>query len=207
MQEDIHVQELSPPSFGPAVAIAGVLAWALIVGAGFLWLTEFKTTGGEQQEAPRLWPAESSLRRSKGANTLVVFLHPKCVCSRATLGELAVIMNSAKNLAALVVYAPIDGAPLESEESWKTAKSIPGTTLVVDRDGAEARRFGGYTSGQVVLYDAAGRLQFAGGITGSRGHAGDNVGRRAVQDILAGKPTRWQRHAVFGCALGNRGGA
>jgi len=207
MPEEAQAREFSRQSAGSAVAIAGVLAWALAVGAGFQWLAQYKTTEGAQQEAPRLWPAGSSLGPSRGGSTLVLFLHPKCICSRATLGELAVILNGARNLSALVVFSPVDGAPLESEESWNTARAIPGTTLVVDRDGAEAKRFGAYTSGQVVFYDAAGRLRFAGGITGSRGHVGDNMGRRAVQELLAGKPTRWHGHAVFGCALGNPGGA
>ena len=32
-----------------------------------------------------------------------------------------------------------------------------------------------WTSGETMLYDASGRLVFAGGITGSRGHGGDNA--------------------------------
>lgn len=46
------------------------------------------------------------------------------------------------------------------------------------------RRFGAYTSGQVMLYDTDRRLAFNGGITGSRGHEGNNKGRQAITDWI-----------------------
>jgi hypothetical protein len=82
---------------------------------------------------------------------------------------------------------------------WETAAAVPGVRVVRD-DGAEAWRFGARVSGQVMVYDHAGRLQFSGGITGARGHEGDNAGRDAIEALLAGRP-----HAasafVFGCLL------
>jgi len=70
-----------------------------------------------------------------------------------------------------------------------------------DDDGVEAARFGAATSGQVILYDRDGRLLFSGGITASRGHAGDNDGRDAIVSLLGGG--RGTRHSspVFGCSL------
>jgi hypothetical protein len=175
-------------------ARAAVVAWALLAGAGLHWLAQYKTTPGAQQEAPRLWPADSKLPHAPGRNSLLLFLHPQCPCSRATLEELAQIHGDA---AISIVFS--DSAAFEGS-SWDTAQKI-GAAISVDKDGLEAARFGAHTSGQVILYDAAGRLQFAGGITASRGHLGDNIGRQAVQDVLAGRPARWDTHAVFGCAL------
>jgi hypothetical protein len=177
---------------------AAVLVWALLVGAGFHWFNQYKTTPGAQQEAPRLWPAGSRLKPGKGQSSLLLFLHPQCDCSRATLDELKVIASGARNVAISIVVEELEGVPLQGGP-WH--ESIPGAAVVFDKDGAEARQFGARTSGQVDLYDAAGRLQFSGGITASRGHAGDNTGRQAVQDLLAGKPARLSSHAVFGCAL------
>jgi len=71
----------------------------------------------------------------------------------------------------------------------------------VDVDGVEARRFGVATSGSTLLYDAAGNLLFLGGITGARGHSGDNAGMSAV---LAGIRTGCadpDQTPVFGCSL------
>jgi hypothetical protein len=181
-----------------ALPAAAVLVWALLVGAGFHWFNQYKTTPGAQLDAPRLWPADSSVKPGKGRSSLLLFLHPQCDCSRATLEELKVILNGARDVSASIVVEELDGVPLQGGP-WQ--ESIPGATVVFDKNGAEAKRFGARTSGQVYLYDAAGRLQFSGGITASRGHAGDNTGRQAVQDLLAGKPAHWDTHAVFGCAL------
>jgi hypothetical protein len=73
---------------------------------------------------------------------------------------------------------------------------------VVDEGGREARRFGASVSGQTVVYDQGGRLRFAGGITGARGHAGDNAGRRQVMRQLASSAGAGGATPVFGCELG-----
>ena len=66
----------------------------------------------------------------------------------------------------------------------RDAAAIPGVLTFRDEDGDEARRFGAATSGHVMLYDAAGRLHFSGGITPARGHEGDSLGRDAVIDLI-----------------------
>ena len=83
---------------------------------------------------------------------------------------------------------------------WERAGRIRGARRVVDAAGQEAKRFGAKTSGFTLVFDRAGMRRFEGGITGSRGHAGDNVGRRAVELLLAGDRGP-DAHAVFGCAL------
>ena len=78
---------------------------------------------------------------------------------------------------------------------------IPGVRVLVDVDGREAARFGARTSGTVLVYSPHGALLFAGGITASRGHSGDNLGRDAVVTILdRGQPDRTAT-PVFGCPL------
>jgi hypothetical protein len=58
-----------------------------------------------------------------------------------------------------------------------------------------------WTSGETMLYDASGRLVFAGGITGSRGHGGDNAGEDAVVAALLGGSGGASEAPVYGCAL------
>jgi hypothetical protein len=53
----------------------------------------------------------------------------------------------------------------------------------------------------VILYDAAGRLRFSGGITAARGHAGDNLGRSAIVELLEGDSPTATATPVFGCSL------
>jgi hypothetical protein len=73
--------------------------------------------------------------------------------------------------------------------------------VVIDEGGVEAARFEALTSGQVVLYDGEGRLQFSGGITGARGHLGDNLGLRRVMSLLRGAEPDRTDSPVFGCPL------
>ena len=75
-----------------------------------------------------------------------------------------------------------------------------------DLDGVEAQRFGAATSGQAFLYNQAGALLFKGGITASRGHSGDNLGRDAVVDLVTSGVASVSAAPVFGCSLlGARG--
>ena len=47
------------------------------------------------------------------------------------------------------------------------------------------------------------RLLFSGGITVARGHAGDNTGRGAIEELIDGETAVSRRTPVFGCALYN----
>jgi hypothetical protein len=105
------------------------------------------------------------------------------------------------NTTVIFLHPPGVGTDWGQTDTWDAAGRIPGVSRVVDRDGTEAARFGARTSGHVVLYDSNDRLLFAGGITESRGHAGDNMGRREVERALATEPALFTRHEVFGCAF------
>jgi len=100
----------------------------------------------------------------------------------------------------LFVKPPGSAENWEKTDLWQSAANIPGVSVVVD-DGAEALRFHAVTSGQTALYDVAGRLLFSGGITGSRGHAGDNAGRSAIVSLLNTGEAEQTETSVFGCDL------
>ena len=76
-----------------------------------------------------------------------------------------------------------------------------GVRVHLDAEGAERRRFGIHTSGQVLVYDAAGRLAFAGGVTAARGHEGPNPGQAALTALLRDGSPASSNWAVFGCPL------
>jgi hypothetical protein len=84
---------------------------------------------------------------------------------------------------------------------WKSAAAIPGVTVREDVNGAQARLFGAETSGYVLLFDTHGRLLFKGGITGSRGHAGDNAGENAIIAWSNGQAAGLDKTPVYGCSL------
>jgi hypothetical protein len=72
---------------------------------------------------------------------------------------------------------------------------------VVDTGAVEAVRFGAQTSGLTLLFNEQGECLFSGGITASRGHAGDNIGRQAIVSCLANQRPQTNRAPTFGCAL------
>jgi len=133
--------------------------------------------------------------------------HPRCPCTAASVGELAQIMAQLEGkIAAYVLFIQPKGTgnAWEDTDLRRSAEAIPGVKVILDPDGVEAGRFGAETSGHTLVYGADGRLLFSGGITASRGHAGDNVGASAIIALLNHqKPVRTQT-LVFGCSLGHQ---
>jgi hypothetical protein len=93
------------------------------------------------------------------------------------------------------------GEGWEQTDLWRTAKRLRDVSVVRDDDGVEARAFGAATSGQTLLYDRNGHLQFSGGVTGSRAHQGDNAGRQSLLALLNGGHNVRTATNVYGCPL------
>jgi hypothetical protein len=182
---------------------AGAL-WLLTVGAGMGIVWDHALQPGKAGTPPLQWPVETRIPRNPHGATIVLFAHPKCPCTRASLGELARILARCDGLATVVAaFVRPEGLPEDwvRTDVWDIAAAIPGVTVLRDDEGVEAARFGAATSGQTVLYDADGRLLFTGGITAARGHAGDNPGHDAIVSWLrVGKADR-SESSVFGCPL------
>jgi hypothetical protein len=167
-------------------------------------LLSYGFTQGATGVTPRAWPAASRVRPAPGLATLVMLAHPQCPCTRASLRELELLMARLNGrLTAQVLFYRPEHAPADwaSSDLWETASRIPGVSTGWDWAGAEARRFGGATSGHVVVYDAPGRLIFSGGITASRGHSGDNAGRSAIVSALLYGVSERTSTPIFGCSL------
>ena len=169
--------------------IAAGMLWLGLIGAGLRVIWGYENSPGVAATPANYWPVESRLERTPGRATLVMLAHPHCPCTRASMGELAQVMArlQGKVAAYVLFYTPRgsnrtggSGLGWENTELRRTAGQIPGVTVLSDVDGAEARRFGAETSGHTLLFDSTGRLLFNGGITGSRGHSGDNVGESAI---------------------------
>lgn len=178
--------------------------WACAVAAGLAVMVRYENTPGHSEQTPPDWPASSRIPRPGGHPSLVLFAHPHCPCTNATMGELARIMARCEGKldASVVFFSPESSAPgWEQTALRREAVAIPGVRVLDDKDGREARRFGAETSGQTMLYDARGHLLFSGGITASRGHSGDNAGSSAIASFVnAGRADRKSTPA-FGCSL------
>lgn len=180
------------------------LLWVGMILCGMSLLWKYQTTPGEGAHAPAHWPAESDISWNAFRPTLIMFAHPRCPCTRASLSELAQIMayGSERVDARVEFFKPADFPPdWEKTDLWAAAAAIPGVSVSCDIDGSAARRFGATTSGYVVLYNTKGELVFQGGITGSRGHTGANTGRNAILSILSHGNSEKQQTLTFGCPL------
>ncbi len=189
----------------PVVAL--LVAWLASLGAGEYWLLHYRFAPGGAAAGPAVWPGESSVRPAAGRFTLLLFAHPHCPCSRASLAMLARVVARAEDRADVyVLFVRPAGAPDGWERSglWSAAAAVPGVRVLADGEGAEALRFGAETSGVALLYDPRLRLTFRGGITSGRGHEGDNAGCSALIERLAGRGQAYREFPVFGCPLFDR---
>jgi hypothetical protein len=159
----------------------------MIVSAG-LWMVWAGDHQPEDAAVTITWPDPSGLERDPSGPTLVLMAHPLCTCTSDSLAELADILARARTRPKTYVVFLRPAAVADGWEQtylWRLAESLPDVTVLTDRDGGIAQRFGAATSGQTFLYDAGGILLFAGGIAGSRAHPGDGDGPDAVLELLA----------------------
>lgn len=179
------------------------IAWGTAVVSGFVAAERHAGTAGAAGRPVAEWPAGSTLTRDASRPTLLVFLHPRCPCSKATVEELSrLLARCGDRMRTEVVFAtdPALGADWREGGTWQAVGELPGVLRHEDADGTQARLFGARTSGQALLFGADGATLFAGGLTAARGHAGDNPGEAAIRElVLHGRGAR--SAPVFGCAL------
>jgi hypothetical protein len=186
-------------------ALLGFSALSTLFGMGAL--IRFDQTAGSANTPPPQWPALSAIKRFNGRPEILVFVHPFCSCTDATIAELAQLSVRKKPGAITPRVTVLFFRPHNSgwvpNGLWKKAQSLEDAYVAWDDDGLEAKRFGARVSGYALLYSTEGNLLFRGGITGSRGHQGDNYG---LDELAASLDLNRPSHAsgqVFGCALGN----
>jgi hypothetical protein len=182
------------------------ITWIAAVAFGLGTLFQYENAPGRVGTLPREW-SSTEIVRATDRPTLVMLAHPHCPCTSASLGELAQIMARLQGkVAAYVLLVKPKGAGRDWEDTdlRRSAEAIPGVQVLFDLDGAEARRFGAETSGHTLLFGADGRLLFSGGITASRGHAGDNVGESSLVSLVNHQTPARTETLVFGCSLANR---
>jgi hypothetical protein len=186
------------------VLIGIVAAWlgTVVVGMGLLFA--YSVTPGDAAQAPAQWPADASLARDPDRHTLVLVAHPKCSCTRASIAELSRLMTRLQGrVRGYVLFIKPEelGADWERTDLWRSASILDDVTVVADPDGVQAGLFGAKTSGQVYLFSPAGELQFEGGITPTRSHQGDSVGRQRIVSLVTEGRSDRDSSAVYGCSL------
>jgi hypothetical protein len=186
---------------------SGVLAtliglWILGAILGMVALWRFESTAGAAPANPATWPVTASIRPQPSRATMVLFAHPKCPCTRASLENISALAREfATTTDAHVVFLQPtrEGHDWSNTELCATATRDPHLNVTFDSDGVEAQRFGVATSGHVLLYDANGALLFSGGVTSGRGQSGRSPHVDTLVESLRGG--QHARVAVFGCPL------
>jgi len=180
--------------------------WLLSIGLGLHALLQYKGTPGNADATPQKWPANQIISPPADKPLLVMFAHPRCACTKASLEQLNILCGRGKGSfdAAILFFEPENppGAWTKTD-LIESARSMPGLRVFFDDGGNVAKRFGVQTSGHTLLYGPQGNLLFSGGITGARGHLGDNRGCDAVLKLVRNEsiaPDR-AKSDVFGCAL------
>jgi hypothetical protein len=196
---------IAAPSRAPSALTSCVgAAWLLVVLAGAAFMMVYANTPGPAGAAPLDWPGSTIVSPGQENPVLMMFLHPHCPCSTASVEELSRLMARCQGRVEVHVFflRPARMTPdWVHSDSWQSAALIPGVAVHFDDEGREALRFGAKTSGEVELFDASGHLVFHGGITAARGHAGDNNGLDAVQEFILHQSLLQSNAPVFGCSL------
>ncbi|NND97690.1 MAG: RedB protein [Pirellulaceae bacterium] len=204
--------------------------WCFVLAVGFGALTIYSATPGQASTeslqvtaSPKWYRAQvSSIQREFNPPLgLEMFVHPRCPCTRASLGELEKIMSrlDGELIAAVWMYHPQhEPASWAYTDLWRKAESLPGVSVLADRNGEYSKHRGATTSGHVVLFDHRGQPCFQGGITAARGHAGDNLGSGSViaivkermqgsnmsDQLTKSSKKKWTlRTNVYGCPIQN----
>jgi hypothetical protein len=182
--------------------------WLIGILFGLFGLSAYSHTASQSAVVSansNFWPKESTLPRPTRP-MLLLFAHPRCACSRASLAELERLMPALLGkIDVRILFIVPHGQSLEwaKQDLWDQSKLIPGIDVSLDVNGREAQIFGAKTSGQSFLFSNTGEKIFSGGLTVSRGHMGDSIGRMALLDFVKTGKLTSLHSPVFGCALQN----
>src|SRR5437762_652596 len=108
---------------------AAIAAWAGVAAWGFHALAREDFTAGPAGSPAPTWPESATLLRDPRRPTLVMFAHPRCPCTRASLDELAEVMARAPGrFRAYVVFFEPEAADRAwaRGRSWDKAAAIKG---------------------------------------------------------------------------------
>jgi hypothetical protein len=187
-----------------ALAYVAMATWAVLVVAALGGLAAYSFAPGPQSAPPPRGQFQPSDASNDDRFELVMAVHPKCPCTRASVGELARLVARFPDQLRCTVLAY---RPANADADWdetvliQSARQQPHTTVVFDDEGKHVRELGMSTSGSVILYSPAGKPEYWGGITMARGHAGDSIGSDAIHAILTGRTPDRRTAPVFGCAI------
>ncbi len=183
------------------LAVSLVL-WAVAVAVAVGALMTYGNRPGELGEPAPTWSLEALGEPATDRPTLVMFVHPKCPCTRASLEQVAKVQAARPHAFDLqfVIFVPTDEVgDWRNSDLIAFALRLAPEGVQFDSGGVLTKDAGARVSGTVAFYSTDGRLQFWGGVTPARGHQGPAAGLEAIRDLIDGNDAASRRAAVFGC--------
>jgi hypothetical protein len=169
---------------------AAICLGLLFACIGIAWIarTCFSSKAMPVAQTPAQWPIESSIAKDGKSPTMVMFVEPESQDARACMDELRRVVMDKEVNAVVVIRQPEQSADQSPDSPLiRAASQLPNTTIVVDHTGREAEYFHVQQSGQCLLYDQMGRLQFEGNLASSNSSsATPQNDRHQIDFILAG---------------------
>ncbi len=187
----------------PSFSFLPIIIWAATVCFGFAALLAYASSPGQLAVTAGHWPQESQLLLSNQQPTLLVFVHPACPCTRATLENLQKSLTTQTVKLQVVCLTPpdhYDRSELACNAALQSLKQQLDAEHLFD-DGTEIANFAAATSGQCLLYSPSGTLIFSGGVTSSRGHLGGNAGLSTLLRQIHSPESDAEVFPVFGCSI------
>ena len=178
-------------------------AWLCCCAAATAWVTIYSHTPNDAGAAQPKLADGGLIQLDQARPTVVMFVHPRCPCTQASVEGLARLQRKFQDRFALrVVFNVPRGMAPDWHQStlWDSVGRLPDCERLVDMGGHITNQAGAETSGTVALYEPDGRLVFWGGVTASRGHAGDSPGSDALASYFKDKPFPVQTD-IFGCQM------
>lgn len=185
-----------------------LVCFGLVFATGTHALTNYSTKPGQQtliiHDVSNV-DAVQKLRNECGLEDdyALLFVHPHCPCTTATVRNLQRILAVQAQTFDLV---SIVFCPDEKSDDWVRSGLIQslesmGSRIRIDRDAQLARELGVHCSGHLLFYSANGKLKFSGGITPSRGHEGTSRCGAEFKKALNQLPISRVCWPVYGCSL------
>jgi hypothetical protein len=195
-------------------SIFSVVVWLVAALGAFIYLNYYSTRAGAVGNLPQPERVKEFSSDAKSP-VIMAFIHPKCKCSDATVDELSdLLMNIAPEKKPKVVT--LFYYPSEKKADWVTETRLYKKVLekkdwqiALDQGGVQAYTWGALTSGYIVYMDNQGEIKLHGGITESRGHRGESLGKIDLKKAILNSEVRNQETNVasfaeeptFGCAM------
>lgn len=147
------------------------------------------------------------LAQPSEAFQIVIFAHPFCPCTQATLDKLDESLTrfpAKTSIRVIFVIEGLERSSVEESSSIAFARRLPKVEVQFDDTGEAVLHWGARVSGEVFAFNRSGHCVFHGGLTSGRGHKGDSLGQKELERRAAGGCDEQYAGPVFGCALPSR---